>query len=227
MERTLDSIAILYFAFPANVEASYKSWTKSKNQNRLIANSLYYANLNILKKSGLHVLTPKHNDIKKSFNENLTLSVKDAFENGYDTLLIVGSDTCHLSSHSLDIAKVLVADGKPCMGRTRDGGVFLFSVDKKSISPDVLYNLPWRTHSLADALNKTLYGSRAIELNIASDFDTYDDILNELETSLIFSRLLMKIQSIISSLHNDVLVLTHTHNKNFISALALRGPPNT
>ncbi len=127
-----------------------------------------------------------HNDIwndsifrKKSqkgydLGERMKNAFKAGFKDGYDKIIIIGSDMYDLSPQDLEHAFTALSVNDYVLGPAEDGGYYLLGM--KKLNNSLFENKKWGTNTvLNDTLNNLL--NENIELlPFRNDIDYYEDI---------------------------------------------------
>jgi len=98
----------------------------------------------------------------------------DGFNNGFDKIIIIGSDMLDLNKEDLEHAFKTLDANDYVVGPAEDGGYYLLGM--KKYNADLFANKTWGTDTvLADTLN-TLEGKKTALLAVKNDVDYYEDI---------------------------------------------------
>jgi rSAM/selenodomain-associated transferase 1 len=113
----------------------------------------------------------------KDLGERMQNAFKDAFDSGYDRVVLIGSDLPDLkTSHILKSIEAL-SHRDVVFGPAEDGGYYLIGLNK--IIPQIFNDKPW---SQSQLLNETLQeldklGYTTAMLEPLNDIDTYEDLI--------------------------------------------------
>ena len=98
------------------------------------------------------------------------------FEDGFNKIVIVGSDLPTLDSKDIEDAFLLLDTNEVVIGPAEDGGYYLLGL--KSIPNGIFENKNWGTNSvLADTLTNLSHIQTAF-IKLKNDIDTMEDIKN-------------------------------------------------
>lgn len=98
------------------------------------------------------------------------------FEDGFNKIVIVGSDLPTLDSKDIEDAFLLLDTNEVVIGPAEDGGYYLLGL--KSIPNGIFENKNWGTNSvLADTLTNLSHIQTAF-IKLKNDIDTIEDIKN-------------------------------------------------
>lgn len=115
---------------------------------------------------------------KQQLGEDLGIRMQnafqDAFANGYEKVLIVGSDLIDLSEEIIEKGFLQLASNDVVMGPAEDGGYYLLGM--KSVHPNVFKNKNWGTSSVREETLNDLKDKKVHLLNELNDADVLDDI---------------------------------------------------
>jgi hypothetical protein len=127
-------------------------------KSRAAAEALYQNALQAVEGSGLPVLRATGAKQRGDrFGTRLANAFADAFAQGYDRVIAVGSDCPRL--HEVDWAAVAdrLAQGTPVLGPTPDrDGVYLIGLTQAQFDRQAFADLPWRAPALVPALTRHL-----------------------------------------------------------------------
>ena len=103
---------------------------------------------------------------------------KKGFEQGYEHIILIGSDLPDISSHILEQGFKELTQSDYVLGPATDGGYYLIGM--KQNSPDIFTNKPWSTNQLLkETLTEIKNQHKSYTLlNTLNDIDTFDDLKN-------------------------------------------------
>lgn len=115
---------------------------------------------------------------KQQLGEDLGIRMQnafqDAFANGYEKVLIVGSDLIDLSEEIIEMGFLQLASNDVVIGPAEDGGYYLLGM--KSVHPNVFKNKNWGTSTVREETLNDLKDKKVHLLNELNDVDVLDDI---------------------------------------------------
>ncbi|MDB4241954.1 TIGR04282 family arsenosugar biosynthesis glycosyltransferase [Polaribacter sp.] len=115
---------------------------------------------------------------KQQLGEDLGIRMQnafqDAFTNGYEKVLIVGSDLIDLSEEIIEKGFLQLASNDVVIGPAEDGGYYLLGM--KSVHPNVFKNKNWGTSTVREETLNDLKDKKVHLLNELNDADVLDDI---------------------------------------------------
>lgn len=115
---------------------------------------------------------------KQQLGEDLGIRMQnafqDAFANGYEKVLIVGSDLIDLSEEIIEKGFLQLASNDVVIGPAEDGGYYLLGM--KSVHPNIFKNKNWGTSSVREETLNDLKDKKVHLLNELNDADVLDDI---------------------------------------------------
>ncbi len=112
----------------------------------------------------------------KDLGEKMYNSFKDLFDQGFNRVLIIGSDCLQLQTKTLEQAVSILDSNSAVLGPARDGGYYLLGLNK--LYPNLFINKPWSTDqvftkTIDDFINKGISYALLEEL---SDIDDATDL---------------------------------------------------
>jgi rSAM/selenodomain-associated transferase 1 len=117
----------------------------------------------------------------KDLGQRMKNAFLQAFSNGFDKVVLIGSDLPDLPAEYLELVFKALETNDVVLGPSSDGGYYLIGFAKEAFLPDVFKGITW---SSADVLEQTLnilnkHEQRVCLLPQWHDVDTWAD-LNEL-----------------------------------------------
>ncbi len=147
--------AVLFFSHRPEREWSNKQFVpRDRAKSRRVADTLYRHTRSAVAESGFPWIAATDDRQRGTgFGERLTNALADAFAEGYERALVVGSDCPRL--HEVDWERVddRLAAGHPVLGPTpgRDG-TYLIGLTREQFDAGAFAALPWQTSRLFEAL---------------------------------------------------------------------------
>lgn len=148
--------------------------TASITEDLLVHKEVYYSDEihhnDIWNDSIFRKKSQKGNDL----GERMKNAIKAGFKDGYDKIIIIGSDMYDLSPQDLEHAFTALSVNDYVLGPAEDGGYYLLGM--KKLNNSLFENKKWGTNTvLNDTLNNLL--NENIELlPVRNDIDYYEDI---------------------------------------------------
>ena len=112
----------------------------------------------------------KGNDL----GERMQHAFEMAFKEGYEKVVIVGSDLFDLKSAHIENAFKALENHNLVIGPSLDGGYYLLGM--KVLHPAVFKNKQWGTDSVLETTLKNLEQENVKLLEALNDIDTFDDL---------------------------------------------------
>ncbi|NQV75631.1 MAG: glycosyltransferase [Bacteroidetes bacterium] len=105
--------------------------------------------------------------------ERMLNSFKELFEQGFNRIIIIGSDCLQLQTEHLQEAVVLLESNAAVIGPASDGGYYLLGLTK--LYPDLFVNKPWSTDQV---FAKTIddFNNLGISYALLEELSDIDDI---------------------------------------------------
>ncbi|MDP5157966.1 MAG: TIGR04282 family arsenosugar biosynthesis glycosyltransferase [Flaviramulus sp.] len=113
----------------------------------------------------------------KDLGERMKNAFAKGFENGYERIVLIGSDLPDISSKHIEISLETLNKTDVVFGPAEDGGYYLIGLTKKH---DFIFeNKPWSESNLLEVTLKELNSknikfTNSVKLN---DIDTYEDLI--------------------------------------------------
>ena len=166
--------ALLIFARTASEESKHKSFKASRpffqQQNATI--------LRLAKSSGLTFFWIDENyQIGNTFEERYLNAKQSIFNKGYSKVISIGNDAPELELKHIQNAVESLHHNQVCFGPSRDGGFYLWGIQKEVFQKNVFINFSWKTNTLLAEIKKYLkvHSIPASYLDILTDLDQRKD----------------------------------------------------
>ena len=111
--------------------------------------------------------------------ERMQHAFETAFEQGYQKVLIIGSDLFDLKSIHITTAFEALENHDLTIGPSLDGGYYLLGM--KELYPAVFKNKKWGTDSILENTLKDLQQQNVKLLEALNDIDTFEDLQQQPE----------------------------------------------
>lgn len=175
--------AILLFSHRPEREWQNKQFVrKDRPKSRAVADALYRHTLRSVEASDLPVLPITDEQQRgERFGARLTHAVADAFAEGYDRVIVVGSDCPRL--HEVDWTEVVehLEAGQPVLGPTPGrAGAYLIGLTRAHFEAGAFARLPWQSPALFEALDRhltTRAGTAPALLDPRDDVNSHDELV--------------------------------------------------
>lgn len=112
----------------------------------------------------------------KDLGERMANAFKQGFKDGYEKIIIIGSDMYDITQEEIDNAFLVLHTHDFVIGPAEDGGYYLLGM--KKIHSQLFQNKEWGTPSVLKATLKDLVEEKSGLLALKNDIDTYEDIKN-------------------------------------------------
>ncbi|WP_181149360.1 DUF2064 domain-containing protein [Salinibacter sp. 10B] len=191
--RTIESppahTALLFFSHRPEREWQNKRFVRQDlAKHREVATTFYQHARRAVMSSDLPVLeaTDAHQR-GEDFGSRLSNAVADAFEEGYEQVIVVGSDCPTLHEvHWTAVAEQL-ATGTPVLGPTADDeGTYLIGLRREHFDQESFETLPWQSSTLLSDLTQHLTeraGTPPARLSARNDVNGHQELLSLLRGS--------------------------------------------
>ena len=126
----------------------------------------------------------KQLQIGKGLGDRLSYSVKIGFDQGYESVSVIGTDNLELSAALIENAFQKLKTHDAVIGPAKDGGYYLLGVRK--FVPELFENKKWGTSSVfPDSIKDLLRVGLSYELlPVLNDIDTESDLPDEIRSKL-------------------------------------------
>src|SRR5690606_33335249 len=111
--------------------------------------------------------------------ERMQNAFEDGFSNGFENIIIIGSDLFDLCREDLEKAFCLLQDCDFVIGPAEDGGYYLLGM--KRMLSQLFQNKAWGTSAVFQETVKDLREENVAYLEYRNDIDVYDDIRGKKE----------------------------------------------
>lgn len=220
---TQNNVGILFFARKPEEEALFKHWSKKKKHNILLAKALYHHTLSVIEESKLPFAICHSEDQKgENFGERISEAISRLLVQ-HRQIIVIGGDCPDLSVNDIQKASAELEKGGAAMGKTFDGGSYIFTISQESFDVNSFESLPWCTSLLANALEQWYkVRSHIVVINKKVDLDAETTLYDVLKIKLLT---LKKIILSIFSLKEQALLITSYPSLQPALDRETRGPP--
>ncbi|RAJ15105.1 TIGR04282 family arsenosugar biosynthesis glycosyltransferase [Olleya aquimaris] len=118
----------------------------------------------------------KHQQIGEDLGIRMQKAFENGFNNGYQNIIIVGSDLYDLKPNHITDAFNALTNNDVVIGPAEDGGYYLLGM--KKMHTDVFKNKNWGTASVFEDTIRNLQNESVFLLEPLNDVDTFEDIKN-------------------------------------------------
>ncbi len=112
----------------------------------------------------------------QNLGERMEHAFVELFQQGYNKIVIVGSDLLDLNSHIINEAFLKLNHHEVVFGPAKDGGYYLLGLSK--MQPCIFHNKPWSEANLLEVTLKEL-ALKNVSLTVLktlNDIDTFEDM---------------------------------------------------
>lgn len=223
--------AILIFTRTPQEEAQQKWFQQlgSTTNGRHIAQTLITHTRQVARSTAYPVIEISSRQQQgNSFGERLSHAIQLVWNRGFEQVLVVGTDTPHLSTALLQQAAEQISPIQSVLGAATDGGAYLIGLHCSQFQAAAFAALPWQEEHLFQALSAYLSpdDQRLHRLPTLSDIDNWKELVLFVQTtplSLLQIRLRYYMRSLAQASH--VLPFPTIGNKNFTAPTYNRPPP--
>lgn len=176
---TSHKTALLVFTRTHNDEILHKRFLPSRNRKLELqtAKVLVQQTLNTACESGYPVYIEDSRTQKgRNFAEKLQLAISNTFSKGYDNIICIGSDSPDLNKTHIQEAANELSKGKPTLGASTDGGIYLLGLTRNSFDEINFGKIGWQGPKVFSSLLNCLSEVNVLE-DILDDIDSCKDLL--------------------------------------------------
>ena len=98
------------------------------------------------------------------------------FEKGYERVVLIGSDTPHLTNNILNQSFDELKKNDSVLGPSEDGGYYLIGFNKETFSKDVFENIEWSSPKVLEQTLQKLHAKNVYLNQELNDIDTMEDL---------------------------------------------------
>lgn len=108
--------------------------------------------------------------------ERMSVAFQKAFEDGYENVVIIGSDCADITSRHIKDAFHALNTNDAVIGPSKDGGYYLLGVSK--YTPDIFKGISWSTQEVFEQTVSRFehLGLSYSVLDVLNDIDTIEDL---------------------------------------------------
>jgi len=109
-------------------------------------------------------------------------SFKNQFQNGYEKIVLIGSDTPHITNNIIVESFEKLNSNDIVLGPSVDGGYYLIAFNKHTFYKNVFENISWSTPKVLDQTLQKLHTKNVYLLDELNDIDVLEDLNDFYET---------------------------------------------
>lgn len=182
MKLDQQNTALLVFSLSAASEIDRKCIFDEyrKKEHVALFNVLIEQTQQLASQSSVDVFwVDEHQQIGDDFSTRFVNAFQKLFDAGYDNVISIGNDSPELTIQLLREAIHKLSTKKMVLGPSKDGGIYLFGLNKEVFDKTHLLQLPWETSllqkGLQDYINSQKIAAEVFqELN---DIDSLEDMV--------------------------------------------------
>ena len=174
----MQGTGILLFYRPPEIEAQHKVLSGNNVSDQLVWDHLLKQTLAITSRTSYPtILYNAERQTGNSFAEKISNAIAEAFDSGFDNLIVLGTDCPSLRTQQINKAADLLHAGKDVViGPDKRGGVYLLGVNKRAFCKESFLKFHWQTQYLladikrsAQSFTYELLHSRLQDINSLKD----------------------------------------------------------
>lgn len=220
---------ILFFARTATAEMQVKKLcSKRESINNQLHHFLYKKSLTELYKTGLPVFVCDESKQQgNNFGSRIHNAIQACFNNGYNSVITVGSDCPELKAEDILHCHRELNKGNNVLGPDNRGGIYLMGIQQKFFSVIDLLHIEWNSTKVLSQLKSSFLNSSTdiYLLNTLTDVNSQKDFfyLFKQAANNIF---LIILHDILHSKSLHFLLIQHFISPlQFLANKKFRGPP--
>jgi len=101
---------------------------------------------------------------------------EEQFEAGYEKIVLIGSDTPHISSQMIRESFSKLESHDIVLGPSLDGGYYLIAFNKETFTQDVFKDITWSTQVVLEQTLQKLNNKKVYLHEILNDIDILEDL---------------------------------------------------
>lgn len=186
MTKQSDTALLIFSRLPKK-EAGFKQLFGKDIINELLHDQLYRHTVSLGESPGLPLIkfTEKHQR-GNTFAEKISGAMAAVFAEGFENIIVIGSDCPGLKRKHIKIAQQDLASGKKIVaGADKRGGIYLLGINKSAFKKEAFLHFSWQTAFLfSEIKNYASAFTHSVLSDVLRDVNTSKDVL---VTSVSFS----------------------------------------
>ncbi|MCP4971539.1 MAG: glycosyltransferase [Arcobacter sp.] len=114
--------------------------------------------------------------VKGDLGIKMKKSFEQQFDLGYEKIVLIGSDTPHISNDMIINSFLKLNENDIVLGPSIDGGYYLIAFNKNTFIPEVFNNISWSTNIVLNQTLQKLHRKNIYLLNHLNDIDIIEDL---------------------------------------------------
>jgi glycosyltransferase A (GT-A) superfamily protein (DUF2064 family) len=156
--------AILLFAQSEKVQSATKPIAYQEKQNRALWRTMNEKVLRTIQKTNLpYFISDETNQVGNTFGQKITHSIQLLFEQGFDSVIVLGNDCLELQPQQVLEASHKLQTNDVVLGADFNGGAYLIGLSKSVFEAARFEKISWQTNSVFKEL-QTLFWNTHIAL---------------------------------------------------------------
>jgi len=98
------------------------------------------------------------------------------FELGYEKIVLIGSDTPHITREMMDLTFIELDSHDIVLGPSLDGGYYLIAFKNNTFTKDVFQNISWSTEVVLEQTLQKIKGKKVYLHKVLNDIDILEDL---------------------------------------------------
>lgn len=212
--------AVVLFTRTPHLEGASKKFLSNLKQNQRISSLLLNQAQHRCRQSGLDWFQiSSHQQKGATFSQRLKNAFQEVFDNGYDSVIVIGSDTPSLQASDILEAQRLLQKTELVIGPSTDGGVYLIGLRYHQFLETDFDSVEWGT---SNVLFQLMHYHYAEVLSCKTDVDDFNSLQKALtETEYSFQKAYQDIVSVFVPKLKVVIMASLSQAPSIL----FRGPP--
>ncbi|MGB3468102.1 MAG: DUF2064 domain-containing protein [Cyclobacteriaceae bacterium] len=221
-----NNTALVLFARSAEDELRHKKLCENKGINKYLLQSLYNRSVELAEQADLPLFHYDENAQSGSnFGERLTYCISNVLAEGYQKVIVIGSDCPDISLTDIRKAEYMLGDSSMVVGPDQRGGTFLLGLRAEIFTTEIFTSLDWQQETLVLSISKLAFAKGWEIAYLRKKFDlnhTYD-----LKKYRHVSGFLIKIFCVLLAQRPNFHFTDYQYSAHFYhTLLSRRGPPS-
>ncbi len=203
-----------------------KRLSYSRKANYRLIHRMYAHTKDVISASNIDIIEVNESEQRGiGFGTRLGHAVEQVFAQGYKNIIVIGNDCIDLRREDLLMAQAQLEIGHHTIGKTKNGGVYLFTLSKDTFHVDSFCGLSWCQSTLGSELYQWLSNTTEVySLNVKSDINTSENLITWIASAR--HHLGLYFQNLISYIYPTTHVDLISNWAYYSKILPLRAPPS-
>lgn len=114
--------------------------------------------------------------VKGDLGVKMQKAFESQFDNEYEKIVLIGSDTPHITGEIMDEAFSQLENNEVVIGPAQDGGYYLIAFNKTTFYEEVFHDILWSSDKVLHQTLQKLHEKKVYLLNELNDIDVLEDL---------------------------------------------------